>query len=269
MENRASDLVILNGQPIRAGDYRPGTSTVLIYEVIRLIDGRFLFLDDHLERLRNSCTFSGIKYPDYRTLVNHLKMLVSHASVGYGNIRLVVSEVDNNTDVAAFFVPHFYPSEDDYLHGVITKTYAFERPDPTVKKWNEKFRKNIGAFIQKEGVYEALLVNGRGELTEGSRSNLFFINHQSAIITAPEHMILAGITRKYVLDICTEHNYRVKEKALLKTEAATMKSCFVSGTSPKVLPVRQLDSVIYDVRNPLLRTIMKEFNQLIHNPDSR
>jgi branched-chain amino acid aminotransferase len=268
MGNRASDLVILNGQPVKAGDYRPAKSTVLIYEVIRLMDGRFLFLDDHLKRLRNSCTSSGIEFPDYQTLVDHLNMLVSQTSAGYGNIRLVVSEVDGNTDVAAFFVPHFYPSENDYIQGVITKTYTFERPDPTIKKWNEKFRKDVGAFIQKEKIYEAILVNDKGELTEGSRSNLFFINHQSAIVTAPEYMILAGITRKYILDICKKHNYRVMENAISKVEAANMKSCFLSGTSPKVLPVRQLDSLTYDAGHPLLKTIMKEFNQLIHTPDS-
>ncbi len=269
MENKASDLVIFNGLPIKTREYHPDSSGMQIYEVIRLINGRFLFLNDHFERLRNSCSASGICCPDKKLLNEHLKMLLSNSPVKNGNIRLVVSKGFNKTDIATFFVPHFYPSEDDYMYGVSTKTYSFERPDPNIKKWNEKFRKNVGLFIQNEGIYEAILINDKGRLTEGSRSNLFFIDQESVIVTAPQHLVLAGITRKYIFEICMEQNIKTIEKALSKAEATKMKSCFLSGTSPAVLPVRQLDAITYDVQNPVLKTIMENFNRLVHNQYSR
>lgn len=267
MESLGKNPVILNGETLTAADFNPGKSVILIYEVIRLINGQFLFLDDHLERLRNSCVRTGKNCPEKALLIRHLEILLSKAQISNGNVRLVVYEQKEKTNIACFFVPHFYPSAEDYMSGVITRTYPFERPDPTVKKWNEQFRHNVGKFIQEKEIYEAILLNEQSKLTEGSRSNLFFIDHTSSVFTAPEQLILPGITRKHVLNICGKHHFRVIEKTVSLTEAATMKSCFISGTSPKVLPVKQLDSVVFDVRDPILRAIMDAFDQLIRNPE--
>lgn len=267
MGSRGENLLILNGEAIAAKDFNPGKSAILIYEVIRLMDGQFLFLDDHLDRLRNSCAKSGTNCPEKALLIRHLEILLSKTQINSGNIRLVVYEQKERTNIACFFVPHFYPTTEDYRNGVKTRTYPFERPDPTVKKWNEQFRHNVGKFIQEENIYEAILLNEQGKLTEGSRSNLFFIDHSSSVLTAPEQLILPGITRKHVLHICSRHHFRVIEKAVTLSEAAAMKSCFISGTSPRVLPVKQLDSLTFDVRDPVMRNIMDSFDQLIRNPE--
>lgn len=269
MRNEPGDLVIQNGVVLTVKDFNPGSPAGIIYEVIRLMHGQFLFLHDHLERLRNSCEKADIKCPDKAILISHLKMLISKTSRSNGNIRLLVYEKENTTHIVCFFVPHLYPSSEDYRNGVFTSTYPFERPEPTVKRWNEKFRHNVNNYIQQNKIYEAILLNAQGELTEGSRSNLFFIDTYSRIYTAPEKMILPGITRKYVLQLCNVYNFRVIEKPVSQSEAENMKSCFLSGTSPKVLPIKQLDSITYDVQNPVLRTIMDGFNEMIQKMDTR
>ncbi len=269
MRNKPDNLVILNGVVSAVNDFNTGVPVGVIYEVIRLMNGQLLFIDDHLERLKNSCAKAGEKCPENATLISHLKMLISNTSRSNGNIRLLVYEKGDVTHIACFFVPHFYPSDEDYRKGVCTKTYSFERPEPTVKRWNEKFRHNVSNYIQQNKIYEAILLNARGELTEGSRSNLFFIDKNCHIYTAPEKIILPGITRKYVIQLCYAHSFRVVEKAVSQSEAGYMKSCFISGTSPKVLPIKQLDSITYDVQDPVLRIIMAEFNQMIRNMDNQ
>jgi branched-chain amino acid aminotransferase len=267
MESSGENLVILNGEAITAKDFNPGKSAILIYEVIRVMNGHFLFLEDHLDRLRNSCSRSGKNCPGKGLLIRHLEKLLSKTPINNGNVRLVVYEQKRKANIACFFVPHFYPSAVDYTCGVITRTYPFERPDPTIKKWNEQFRHNVGNFIREEKIYEAILLNEQGKLTEGSRSNLFFIDHASTVYTVPEQLILPGITRKHVLNICSKHHFRVIEKAVSLTEAAAMKSCFITGTSPRVLPVKQLNSAVFDVRDPILKTLMNTFDQLIRKPE--
>src|SRR6056297_1170947 len=206
MKNASGNLIIQDGAVLRTNDFNPDSRFGIIYEVIRLMNGRLLFLDDHLERLRNSCAKADKKCPEKTTLISHLRILISKVSISNGNIRLLVYEKEDKTHVACFFVPHFYPSNEDYRKGVLTRTFAFERPDPTVKRWNEKFRENISTYINQNKIYEAILLNARGELTEGSRSNLFFLDKNYRIYTAPEEMILPGITRKYVLQLCRDHN---------------------------------------------------------------
>ncbi|MDF1571525.1 MAG: aminotransferase class IV [Bacteroidales bacterium] len=263
MENIRGNTLILDGVPAAVSDYVPDAAAGMYYEVIRLIDGKLLFADDHLERLGSSCRQAAAVCPDHQTLLEHLHLLLQHASIRNGNIKLVLFKRLEKIHIACFFIPHFYPSDQDYLSGVRTRTYAFERPDPTIKRWNEDFRHNVNQFISEENIYEAILQNGQGQLNEGSRSNLFFIDAKSRIFTAPGDMILPGITRKYVLQICRELQYEVIEQALSLESAANMESCFISGTSPKVLPVSQLDDLKFDTGSTVIRTIMAAYDRLI------
>ncbi|MEX0987128.1 MAG: aminotransferase class IV [Bacteroidales bacterium] len=264
MENRRGSVIILNGTSVGASEFNPDASKGIYYEVIRLINGQFLFLDDHLERLKYSCSKAGLACPEKEEILQTLQLLVEKESIIDGNVKLVVFQQRERIHLGSFFVPHFFPSDVDYQTGVRVMTYAFERPDPTIKKWNENFRNNVGRFIREENIYEAILLNEAGELTEGSRSNLFFTDPGNRIITAPEGMILSGITRKYVLKICDGEGIKIIEKAVTKAEAATMKGCFISGTSPMVLPVRELDELEFDPRNMVLNRIMAAYKKMIH-----
>ena len=147
--------------------------------------------------------------------------------------------------------------------GVCVKTFRFERPDPNIKRWNELFRIRVNQFIRDETIYEALLVNEQGILTEGSRSNLFFINGENSLLTAPLELVLPGITRKYVLQICDELGITVIEQAVSLVELNAMSGCFITGTSPKVLPVHQLNEIKYNAGHPLIQKIGATFNKLV------
>lgn len=263
METIRGNTIILDGAPAAVSGYLPDAAAGMYYEVIRVIDGKPLFAHDHLERLRSSCKQAAAVCPDRQTLLEHLDLLLQQSSIRNGNIKLVLFKRLEKIHIACFFIPHFYPSDQDYRDGVHTKTYAFERPDPTIKRWNEDFRHNVNQFIREEYIYEAILLNGQGQLTEGSRSNLFFIDTQGRIFTAPAHMILPGITRKYVLQICREQGFEVIEQALTLKAAFNMESCFISGTSPKILPVRALDDITFITGSPVIKTIMHAYDRLV------
>ncbi len=263
MEKIRGNTLILDGIPAAISDYVPDAAAGMYYEVIRLIGGKLLFAEDHLERLRSSCSQAAASCPDREMLFDHLQLLLQHSPIRDGNIKLVLFKRIEKIHIACFFVPHFYPSNQDYLEGVSTKTYAFERPDPTIKRWNEDFRHNVNQFIRQEQIYEAILLNAQGALTEGSRSNLFFIDARSRIYTAPSHMILPGITRRHVLQICREHQFEVIEEAITLEAAARMENCFISGTSPKVLPVNRLDDLQFPVDSKVIRSIMEAYDRLI------
>jgi len=263
MEKIRGNTIILDGNPAAISDYVPDAAAGMYYEVIRLIDGNLLFADDHMDRLRSSCRQAAAVCPDQETLFEHLLLLLQHSSIRSGNIKLVLFKRMEKIHIACFFIPHFYPADQDYLDGVITKTYAFERPDPTIKRWNEDFRHNVNQFIREEQIYEAILMNEQGTLTEGSRSNLFFIDAKSRIFTTPAHKILPGITRKYVLQICREQQYEVIEEAITLEAAVHMENCFISGTSPKVLPVCRLDDLQFATDSRVIRAIMEAYDRLI------
>ena len=84
-----------------------------------------------------------------------------------------------------------------------------ERKDPESKVINHKLRSSIYHKLIHEGGYEALLVNENNLITEGSRSNIFFLKGET-LVTAPDNVILNGITRKHILEICRENKIKVE-----------------------------------------------------------
>ena len=264
MENIRANTLIINGKTADASGYTPEPSADLYYEVIRVIGGKYLFLEDHLQRLETSCNSHIPAVPERHSIEAQLRLLVNATEINTGNVKLIIYNVSGQTNMVSFFISHFYPADEDYQMGVCVKTFRFERPDPNIKRWNELFRIRVNQFIRDETIYEALLVNEQGILTEGSRSNLFFINGENSLLTAPLELVLPGITRKYVLQICDELGITVIEQAVSLVELNAMSGCFITGTSPKVLPVHQLNEIKYNAGHPLIQKIGATFNKLVH-----
>ncbi len=239
-------------------------SADIYYEVLRLIDGKLLFLPDHLRRLRKSLEGSGIEFPGEETLVSHLGLLLKQNSLTFGNIRICLQPSgENGADLLCYFIPYFYPSAAMYQKGVRLKSYPYTRPQPGIKKWDDHFRTSVGRYIQEHGIYEAVLTNRKKQVTEGSRSNLFFIDRHDCLITAPTSEVLPGITRKYVLEIAQDEGITFMEKTMDLSSLGSLASALLSGTSPKVLPVNQLDHFYFEVDHPILRLLMTRFERLV------
>jgi hypothetical protein len=75
---------IINGNSADVSGFKPDMSVDIYYEVIRLIDGKFLFLPDHLRRLRISLAGSGIEFPGEDILQHHLGLLLEQNSLTLG-----------------------------------------------------------------------------------------------------------------------------------------------------------------------------------------
>ena len=255
---------VLNGVPLAVSGFEPDMSVDIYYEVVRLIEGQFLFLQDHLDRFKNSLTGSGIVFPGRESIRKNLSLLLEQNTFKQGNIRICLQpSTENSSDILCYFVPYFYPEASKYLQGVRLLTYPHIRPNPGIKKWDDRFRSSVGKFIRDQGIYEAVLLNSNGHITEGSRSNLFFIDQNGRLITVPDKHILPGITRKYVLELAHQEGIPVIEKSIALDSLNNLTSAFISGTSPKVLPVKMLDNYSFDVSHPVLRELMKKFEELM------
>lgn len=255
---------VVNGISVDISEFIPDMSADIYYEVVRLVDGKVLFLEDHLNRLRESISGTGLHFPGSREIIESLSVLISNNDFKIGNIRICLQSGEKNqSQLLCYFVPYVYPGRDLYLGGVRLITYPHIRPNPGIKKWDNEFRVSVNQYIRDHGVYEALLLNDQKQITEGSRSNLFFIDQNQQLITPPEKDILSGITRKYVFRICRQKGLNVIEKSVMLNELDQMESCFITGTSPKILPVWQIDEAHFKVDHPLLRMLMEELSTII------
>ena len=258
------DKYVINGMSADASGKVPDMSADIYYEVVRLIDGKLLFLPEHLERLRQSISGSGTDYPGDQRIIESLGLLIRENTFREGNIRICLQQTKGNELVLqCYFIPYFYPDPSMYERGVKLAIYPHIRPNPGIKKWDDHFRNSVSRYILEHDVYEVALMNRQNRITEGSRSNIFFIDRAGTLITTPDKDVLPGITRKYVLEIAAKEGIQIEENTISTNAMDNLVSVFISGTSPKVLPVKQIDDFIFDVTHPLLRLLMDQFELLI------
>ena len=255
---------IIDGKSADVSGYHFDMSADIYYEVVRLIDGKFLFLQDHLDRLRHSLSGSDLEYPGSNVIQENLRLLQLNNSFTVGNVRICIQKNSGKEiSLICYFIPYFYPEECMYKSGVQLVTYPHERPNPGIKKWDDQFRVSVNEYIRDHEVYEAVLINSQNQITEGSRSNIFFLNSDNQLITTPKNNVLPGITRKYVSEICSQEGIEVIQRAVHLYELTGIPTCFISGTSPKILPVWQLDGMQFNVNHPILHLLMERFELLI------
>jgi len=239
----------------------------IVYEVIRVIDGIPLFLEEHIERLNKSANLLNYDITDILdTITKDIKKVIDLNNNPNKNLKILLYNIEKPVpNYYIFFIESNYPANELYQTGIKTITYKAIRENPQAKTINKKFRKNVNIEISKNNAYEALLINELGEISEGSRSNVFFVKNDS-IYTAPGKNVLLGTTRKKIIKICDELNFEVNEKPITIEFLKTCDALFITGTSPKVLPISQVDEITFDSpNNKVVQRIMKTYDSLIND----
>lgn len=233
----------------------------IIYEVFRIEGGTPIFLKDHTERLKRSFSLLNLEMPfaieEFR---NNIAKVIKANDYVLGNMKMTYNILSKELKI--FYIPHKYPSEKDYADGVKTILYHGERENPNIKIVNKSFRELINDELAKQDSYEAILVDRNGDITEGSRSNIFFIKDKK-LITAPGKAVLLGVTRAKVMLIAEELNIEVIERAVKESEIKDMDAMFISGSLAKVLPIAYVDNMKKDAHNEMLRNIIDRYNQMV------
>jgi branched-chain amino acid aminotransferase len=226
-----------------------------VYEVIRVMKGSPVFFYDHMERLESSVKQQKKKMlADSDTLKKDIINLTKSEKRKEINLKIVFNYNKDSSNYLVYFIEPIYPSEEQYKRGVKGILFYAERKDPGSKIINHKLRSSIFHKLILDGGYEALLVNESGQVTEGSRSNIFFLKNDY-LVTAPDDMILCGITRKHILDICAENNIRIRLECVKVERLSDYDAAFMTGTSPQVLPFSCIDDRKFNVRVSLIEKL--------------
>lgn len=251
------DLILHNDQFIREEElviskedrgYQFGDG---IYEVIRVYEGNLFTAKEHIDRFYASADKIKIVIP-YTKDVFHKMMydLVEQNNITNGQVYVQITR-------GASMRQHHFPADTPPVLIAYTKTV--ERPVEMMEagvratfiediRWlrcDIKSLNLLGNVLAKQeahdrGFYEAIL--HRGEVvTEGSSTNMYGIK-DGVIYTHPtDNLILPGITRSVILDLCKEAGIQVQETAFTKTQALEMDEFFLSSTTAEVMPIIEID----------------------------
>ena len=260
------NLKFKNSSDFNENLLKTGTS---IYEVIKVEKRLPVFLEDHLNRLFDSASISNLKinesYCDFEKLIAEL---IKKNEVQFGKLKIVVHfENIHSTlqkDLLIYFTPHSNLISRIYENGVKVGVCDAIRINPNAKIYNSDARKRANQRILDDKLFEVLLVNKEGFITEGSRSNIFFIQ-DNQLLTPPKTDVLKGITRQKIIEICKKNDIPLSLKKVNYSDIHKIDALFLTGTSIKVLPVKSLEKFQFNSRNILLKKMMQLYNQSVED----
>lgn len=215
------------------------------YEVLKVRHGLLYFPEDHVDRLLSSAEILGFEHTlDRSDMLAALRMIVVSLELVDANLRIVVLAHDGRpADWYIIPQPALYPPKHAKTGGIDCLLYQGERQFPQAKSLSMLLSTIAFRAASRKGCYDALLVARTGEITEGTRTNVFFVDKDApeTVYTPPASRVLSGITRKTFLQALDEAGRPWKESSLrLEHVRSGRYGLLVSSTSTTLVPVARL-----------------------------
>ena len=221
-------------------------------------------LKDHVDRLFTSCTSAGIPI-DYSSEDIHLAIkdtVKENPGSKYVKISVYISSIEIDVvpqdPFSSVAIAAYDPQED-----IISKNTQPFHSSKELSVWLEKEKhqrrsdiippqiKIAGNYTssmmakwqaRKNGYDEIILTDEDGFITEAPTSNVFLVNNDGALLTAPEKEVLYGITRKSILDIADDEGIKTIVERIPLSELENAKEVFITSSSHLITPVIKIDN---------------------------
>lgn len=234
----------------------------MVYEVFRVFRHKPLFLAEHMERMFRSIDLLGFDKPYSRDQIEgYLDDLLDTEPERIGNIKIRLSWWPEPI-LEIGYIPHRYPTPEEQTIGVVVSTFHAIRTTPNIKLWNANLRERTNRVLKETGIFEVLLVNEEGNITEGGRTNVFYVR-DSVLYTAPLISVLPGITRRKVIDLAGKLQIPFEEKYLSEAECGTVDELFTSGTSAGVCPIKIVNNQPLPEHHPVTMRLKEAYDYLV------
>jgi branched-chain amino acid aminotransferase len=250
-----------------------------IFETVRTYGGRPFALADHLSRLARSAERVFIDLPvSLETITAEVEQGIALAQNPESSARIMITRgsgplgldpgLAQNPNRVVLVEPFVPPSAEAYENGIGAITYRTVRSTDATPAAGAKVANYLTSVLaireaRKHDAVEAFIVDGRGNVLEGTTSNVFIVK-DGRLITVPEESgILSGITRAYLLRAAERLGLAVVIRDIREEELVSADEIFISSTLREVLPVARVDGrpVGSGRPGPLTRRIHEEFRK--------
>lgn len=275
-----TDTIWFNGQLIPWADARVhvlahglqyGTG---VFEGLRCYgtaDGPAVFrLDSHMERLYRSAAIYDLEIPYSIEVLEDATLEVVRVNRLEGAYIRPVAFFDADTlsvwtkgspvsvAIAAFPTGTYLAGAENGVRVTISPIRKYpSNAIPAAAKACGQYINSARAVqeAQKRGFDEAILLNQRGEVSEGSGENIFVVKNGGLLTNGVEADILMGVTRDSILQIAADLKIPVRVGTLTVEDLMTADELFFSGTAVEVTPIREVDGTVISAGKPGALTV--------------
>ena len=236
---------------------------------------------EHLDRLLRSAKLYYLQIPytveELRAATNDLISRNGLAACyirpiafrGYGEMGLFAKGSPIEVTIATW--PWgAYLGEESKQVGIRAKVSSWRRisPDGLIPqaKASGQYLNSILAKTESAnaGYDEAILLDDRGMVCEGSGENIFVVR-EGQILTPPHSAsILDGISRRSVIQIARDLGYSVIERDIGRSELYLAEEVFLTGTAAELVPVREIDDHALPCPGEITRVVQAKFEDALH-----
>ncbi len=227
-----------------------------VFEGERVYNGSVFRLDDHNHRLRNSAKILGFEVPaNMDELAEATEQVIISNKIVDGYVRPIAwrgaeqmgvsaQATKIHLAIAAWDWPAYF-SPEARAKGIRMKWAPWARPAPHTAPTQAKA---AGLYMictmskhdaEAAGCDDALMLDWRGQLAEGTGANLFLAINGELHTPTPDRF-LNGITRQTVIALAKKRGIKVVERPFMPEELAKADEVFLTGSAAEVTPVGEI-----------------------------
>lgn len=229
------------------------------FETIAIEHGKPVFLEEHLKRLEKAARFLGIQTLSERNIkkeeiICHIQAHCKEHSV----LKIILSKEN------FLLQTRENPYQQKHYEKGFQMDFSEVRRNETSPFVYHKTMNYGDCIVEKRnaalaGMDERIFLNTKGEISEGTVSNIFFIKNEKIYTPEKSCGFLPGILRKY---ICKE--YAVTEIKIMPQDISEYDECFVTNSLMGIMPVRQLGTHKF-AQTTIAKRMNQEYRKKISN----
>ena len=252
-----------------------------VWEGIRLIQDKWIFLDEHIDRLFEGARAIdlelGLTAEEITTAILETQHANNMSDQAHARVMFTrgvkvkpFQQPALSTSGPTFVIIMEHSDPHAKAQGITMATVPQIRGMPMSQdpKLNSHSKLNcILACIQanKMGADEALMLDPHGFVNTTNSCN-FFIVKNGEVWTSTGDYCMNGITRKKIIMLCKDNSIPVFEKNFSLVDVYSADEVFITGTLGSLVPVLELDKRTFDAKNnKLTQTLQSLYNDLIHS----
>jgi branched-chain amino acid aminotransferase len=249
-----------------------------VFEGERGYNGKIFKSREHSERLLKSAEIIGYKIPYTAEQIdkakaetmaaNNLKDCYVRPIAWRGSEMMGVSaqQAKINVAVATWEWPAYF-SPELREKGIRLCWAKWARPAPNTAPTASKAS---GLYMictaskhaaEDAGYHDALMLDYRGQIAEATGANVFLVI-DGEIHTPKPDCFLDGITRRTVIDLARQRQYKVHERAIMPDELGKAQEVFLTGSAAEVTAVGSIDKYNFTV-GPVTRNLRDDYAKLV------
>jgi D-alanine transaminase len=277
-----SETVFLNGEFIKKEDAKisPNDRGFIfadgVYEVAKYYYGKPFRYDDHLKRLERSLAEIEIEYNEtdkleaiFDELITRNNLKDKHAGVylqitrgEHKRVHYFPENVSPTVYAFAFALPSFKDNLENGISVITHDDIRWQRCD--IKSVSLLPNTMLYNKAVKAGAGECVLIRD-GMVTEATHSSVLGVKNGTVITRPLSNLILPGITRKVILEICTANQIPYEEREFSETEMLEMDELIIAGTGSEITPAIQVNDNMIGNGKPgkITRLLQDKFFDLV------